>query len=266
MRALKTITLSTTLLLLSSGAVATAEPEEVVSVYSMIAEMRTESRNDALTIKEVFAPYLDNTVFETRDDLLRALESGELVRLTEPHRYNLQPRLSGQSFIGQKDMEYQDIYVAARPATIGMLMEIGRRVERGPLDITSLVRSSEYQRMLQRGNGNANTDVPTHTMGYAVDIGLKEAPPETLTDLRAVLEEMRDAGDIYFIGERNQLTFHIVPVPARFQHFEQRYRELIAEQQAAAAQTPAYVPPAPPPPPQQGPVSRLWSWLTALVD
>jgi hypothetical protein len=38
-----------------------------------------------------------------------------------------------------------------------------------------------------------------------------------------VLREMRDAGDILFIGERRQLVFHVVPHPARLGHFNDVY-------------------------------------------
>jgi hypothetical protein len=117
-----------------------------------------------------------------------------------------------------------------------------------------------------RGNGNANTDVPTHTMGYALDIGLKFMPPDTATDLRRVLEDMRAAGDIYFIAEANQLTFHIVPVPSRLEHFEALYQQTLVPPQA----------PSPAPEVQvaetaqdTGDGSRLqnvWSWIKELFN
>jgi hypothetical protein len=237
------------------------------AIYTMVSELRRQSHADALTIKEVYRPMIDTAVFADRDHLRRAIETGELVPLSAIELPNVRPRLSGLSPIAQKDLEQQHLYVALRPAAMGMLVDINNRVQRGPLELTSLVRTAEYQQLLMRGNGNANTDVPTHTMGYALDVGLKYMPADTAADLRRVLEEMRAAGDIYFIAEANQLTFHVVPVPSRMQHFEALYQQALA-----AAQ-----PPPPPPAPEAQPVdgtqdaggSRLagvWSWIKELFN
>ena len=94
-----------------------------------------------------------------------------------------------------------------------------------------------------------------------VDIGLKFMAPDTALELRRVLEEMRAAGDIYFIAEANQLTFHIVPVLSRLEHFEALYQESIAPLPAPA--------PAPPVAEPAQPASRLsnvWSWITSLFE
>ena len=247
-------------LLIGSGSSVFAQAPEI---YTMVSELRKQSREDALAIKEVYAPYVDTAVFADREHLQRATAKGELVPISELELPYLQPRLTGQSPIAEKDLENQHLYLALRPAAAGMLVDIARRVEQGPLELTSLVRTSEYQRALMRGNGNANTEVPTHTMGYAVDIGLKYIAPETAKELRRVLEEMRDAGDIYFIAEANQLTFHIVPVPSRLEHFEQVYQEATAP--PAVEPAPAVVP-APAPPVPESRFSGIWSWITGLFD
>jgi hypothetical protein len=229
----------------------------------MVSEMRRDSREDALTIKEEYRPLLDTAVFSGLHDLRRATEAGELVPLSSVDLPFVQPRLEGESSIAYKDKEHQHMYVALRPAAMGMLIEISRRVQHGPLDVTSLVRTAEYQRLLMRGNGNANTDVPTHTMGYALDIGMKFMSPETAADLRGVLEEMREAGDIYFIAEANQLTFHIVPVPSRLEHFESVYQQALAPPPAPAPPPPGEAPRAAPP---ASPFSNVWNWITSLFE
>lgn len=245
---------------LLAGPAASAQAPEI---YTLVSELRQQSRVDALTIKEVYAPMVETAVFDDRDHLRRALESGELVEIDDLELTHLQPRLIGESPIAEKDLEHQHLYLAVRPAAAGMLLDIARRVEQGPLELTSLVRSTDYQRALMRGNGNANTDVPTHTMGYAVDIGLKFIAPDAAKALRAALDEMRDAGDIYYIAEANQLTFHIVPAPSRIPYFEQIYAD-------ASAPAPAEVaPPAPPEqaapePEESSALAGFWSWVTSL--
>lgn len=232
------------------------------SVYSMVSELRRQSHADALTIKDEYRHLMDTAVFADRDHLRRAIDAGELVPISTVELPFVHPRLSGQSPIGEKDLDNQHLYVALRPAALGMLIDIAQRVQFGPLEVTSLVRTADYQQALMRGNGNANTDVPTHAMGYAVDIGLKYAPADTAAELRRVLEEMRANGDIYFIAEANQLTFHIVPVPSRIPNFEALYHQTVA---AAAEPAPASASvPVEDTPDTFG--SRVWSWITGLFD
>lgn len=237
------------------------------SIYTMVSELRKQSRTDALTIKEEYRPLMETSMFADLDHLRRATDAGELVPLSAISMPHVQPRLTGESPIAEKDLENQHLYVALRPAAMGMLIDITRRVAYGPLEVTSVVRTSEYQRALMRGNGNANTDVPTHTMGYAVDIGLKFAPEHTAKELRRVLEEMRAAGDIYFIAEANQLTMHIVPVRSRFAHFEAIYQEaLAAEQQPEPAPEPVATAPVPPPPAETSRFAGVLNWITSFFD
>jgi hypothetical protein len=245
----------------------------VGQMLSMLSDMRLASRRDALRIKDAYRPLMRSTTFQDREHLQRALESGDLVSLPAPERVGIQPRLTGRSVIGGLDLEHQDLYVTARPATMGMLMEIARRVQSGPLEVTSMVRSRAYQRALLGRNANAGTDVPTHAMGYAVDIGLLFTPMETARELRGVLEQMRADGRIYFIGERAQLTFHVVPVPSRIGEFERAYTTALLAAEAyelhggelpgAATFEPGEIPP---PPVEDEGRSGFWGWLTGLFD
>jgi hypothetical protein len=245
----------------------------VRDVSNMLVGMRSASRRDALRIKQAYRPLMRSTTFQDRDDLQRAVESGDLVPLPAPERVGIQPRLTGRSVIGSLDLEHQELYVTARPATVGMLLEIARRVQSGPIEVTSMVRSSAYQRALLGRNANASTDVPTHAMGYAVDIGLLFTPMETSRELRSVLEQMRAAGRIYFIGEIGQLTFHVVPVPSRRGEFERAYTTALLAAEAyafhggelpgAATFEPGEIPP---PPVMRNERSGFWSWLTGLFD
>lgn len=250
-------------LLCAASTVSAQDP----SIYTMVSELRKQSHADALTIKEEYRSLIPSAMFEDRDHLRRAMDSGELVPLSSVELPRVQPRLYGESPIAEKDLENQQLYVSLRPAAMGMLIDIARRAEQGPIEITSVARTAEYQKALQRGNGNANTDVPTHAMGYAVDIGLKFAAAETAKDLRRVLEEMRTAGDIYFIAEANQLTFHIVPVPSRMEYFETIYQDALVAARAAASAPEPVAAPAPVEEPQEpSRLASLWSWITGLFD
>jgi len=85
------------------------------------------------------------------------------------------------------------------------------------------VRHGEYQESLRTTNANANTSVPMHTMGLAVDIALVNTPLKTAYEVRDVLRRMQRNGDILFIGERRQLVFHVVPHPSRLGYFTDVY-------------------------------------------
>jgi len=214
------------LLLLSLPAQAkeTAGDRFVRSVDRMMVELGPQSARASKTIRSAYRAHLAHMVLEEYSDLERALANGGLAPLPgDPIQFNLAPRLAGPSPIGEKDLDNQVSYIAARPATIGALMDIASRVKSGPIEITSLVRHSEYQGALRRTNGNATTSVPMHTMGLAFDIALLNTPLETVYEIRDVLERMRDAGEILFIGERRQLVFHVVPHPSRLGHFTDVY-------------------------------------------
>ena len=190
----------------------------------MMAELASSSAQSAETIRRVYQDHLDILTLREYDELAGALDNGGLVPLPEqPLRFNLVPRLDGLHPIGEKDLANQTSYTAARAATIGALLDIASRVKSGPVEITSLVRHSDYQEELRATNRNAVTSMPMHTMGLAVDIGLVNTPLATIYEIRDVLRRMQDKGDILFIGERKQLVFHVVPHPSRLGHFNELY-------------------------------------------
>lgn len=212
----------------------------------MMAALASESARDARAIRRLYRPHLDLLMLEGYTDLTGALVTGGLARLPDnPARFNLAPRLDGPHPIGEKDLTNQASYLAARPATIGALLDIASRVRSGPIEVTSLVRHGEYQHSLRRTNANASTSVPTHTMGLAFDIALVNTPLDTVYEIRRVLRDMRARGDILFIGERQQLVFHVVPHPSRLGHFTDVYvRALGAPPASRAAVVLAAAPPS----------------------
>ena len=125
-------------------------------------------------------------------DLEGALANGGVAPLPEdPARFNLIPRPDGPHPIVEKDLSNQASYLAARPATLGVLLDLASRVHTGPVEITSLVRHGEYQEALRVTNTNASTSVPMHTMGLAFDIALINTPLRTADEIRKVLRAMR---------------------------------------------------------------------------
>jgi hypothetical protein len=74
-----------------------------------------------------------------------------------------------------------------------------------------------------------------HTMGLAFDIALVNTPLETVYEIRDVLQRMRDAREILFIGERKQLVFHVVPHPSRLGHFTHVYTQALGAPHAMGA-------------------------------
>ena len=196
----------------------------VSALDTMMVALAPDSARSSLTVRRTYHEHLDLLVLNGYTDIEGALDNGGLVPLPDdPARFNLAPRLEGPHPIGEKDIANQASYIAARPSTIGMLIEIARRVKSGPLEITSLVRHGEYQDALRATNTNATTSVPMHTMGLAVDIALVNSSLETAYEVRDVLVAMQQRGDILFVGERRQLVFHVVPHPARLGYFTDVY-------------------------------------------
>lgn len=209
----------------AAPAVATVRQSKFVrALDAMMVALAPESARSSVTMRRVYGDYLDALMLDAYTDLEGALDNSGLVPLPEdPAAFNLAPRLDGPHPIGEKDLDNQSSYVAARPATIGALIEIASRVKSGPVEVTSLVRHSHYQDALRATNPNANTAVPTHTLGLAFDIGVVNSKLKTVYEIRDVLRKMQRNGDILFIAERRQLVFHVVPHPSRLGHFTDLY-------------------------------------------
>ena len=194
------------------------------AIDHMMVELWLQNAHTSATVKKEYRAYLDHLVLPEFASLEDALYTGGLVPLPADHeRFNLRVRTDGPAPIAEKDLDNQTSYIAARPATIGALLDIASRVKSGPLEITSLVRHSEYQDALKVTNGNANTSVPMHTMGLAFDIALVNTRLKTVYEIRDVLKQMQQAGDILFVGERKQLVFHVVPHPSRLGYYTELY-------------------------------------------
>ena len=211
-----------------AGVKVDAEKNYLKALDRMMVKLAPQNARVAKVVREQYRAYLDLLVLNEFDAVEQALFTGGLVPLPEPDRFNLRVRTDGPAPIAEKDLANQASYIAARPATVGALLEIASRVDSGPLEITSMVRHTEYQDALRVTNSNANTSVPMHTMGLAFDIALVNTPLETVHEIRDVLQRMQKTGDILFIGERRQLVFHVVPHPSRLGYFTDVYAAAMA--------------------------------------
>jgi hypothetical protein len=201
-------------------------------VTSMVAEQGVRNALASAMIREAYPPYVDPLLLDDFDEIEEALATGGLVRLPiDPQRFNIRLRLEGTNPIGEKDVTHQASYLSARTATIGCLLDVASRVRSGPIEITSLVRHAEYQEQLRTTNANATTDLPTHALGLAFDIAMVNTPLPTVLEIRDVLQQMSDAGDILVIVERQQLVFHVVPQPSRLGWYSEVYAHAMAGRQ-----------------------------------
>ena len=207
-----------------AGTAAEVQSQFIRAVDRMMVDLADDNARTSATVRKEYRAYLDFMVLGEFAALENALYTGGLVPLPADHeRFNVRVRTEGPAPIAEKDLANQTSYIAARPAAVGALLDIASRVKSGPLEITSLVRHSDYQDALRATNSNANTSVPMHTMGLAFDIALVNTPLKTIYETRDVLREMQKAGDILFIGERKQLVFHVVPNPSRLGYYTDVY-------------------------------------------
>ena len=184
----KVVRIRIVLTILVFGFVASAVPAaagsssaHVRALDRMMAGMAKESARASATIRRVYRDHLDLLFLHELEDLEGALANGGVAPLPEnPGRFNLMPRLHGPNPIGEKDLSNQASYLAARPATVGVLLELASRVDSGPVEITSLVRHGEYQQALRVTNSKASTSVPMHTMRLAFDVALINTPLRTV--------------------------------------------------------------------------------------
>lgn len=98
------------------------------------------------------------------------------------------------------------LYRGLRPATLDVLLYIGRRVHelsgaRHPLILTSALRDLRYQRVLMRVNANAARSYSIHTTGYAFDIARAYGSPAQAAAFEFVLDRLVAVNAIAYIRE-----------------------------------------------------------------
>jgi hypothetical protein len=97
------------------------------------------------------------------------------------------------------------LYAALRPATLDVLLYIGKEVHAlsgaRRLLVTSAVRDNRYQRVLMRVNANAARTYSIHTTGYAFDIARSYTSGRQATAFQFVLDRLTAVGAIAYIRE-----------------------------------------------------------------
>ena len=171
-------------------------------------------------------------------DLKDAKEKGELVRVfNKPRKFNFSLRVDGRGRIAEKDRVNQDLYLQLQPSAIGAILYIAYETHRlfdackpnedfEPLEITSLVRTKEYQKLLSNGNVNARTNFPTHLSGKVFDISYRRLSEEERECLWLVLNDMEWASLLDVTEEsKASMTYHIGINPQAEHFFLSAYQE-----------------------------------------
>jgi hypothetical protein len=213
------------------------DAEHLRRLDALMLALRPESVRDARRIREAYGARLHEIVFPDRAALQLAL-AGDVVRPLPEDLFNLRPRLRGAHPIGEKDIAYQSLYLAARASTLGCLFHVAAAVRATPLEVTSLVRHLAYQEALQRTNRNAQAAIPLHAAGLAFDISVLHAPTSAAIEIRDALRHLRDAGYLYFVAETRQFVFHVVPAPARLDFYTHLFHALTSLPAPQAPQLP----------------------------
>jgi len=145
------------------------------------------------------------------------------------------PRLRPPSQIAESDVANQLEYIATEPATAGCLLYLVRelRLLQGenftPIEVNSLIRTTKTQGILRGGNSNADTRLPTHTMGKSFDLPLQGKNEIYKRDLMFILSDLEMVGALAYIKEGSQDTIHVTPNPEyerRTQFFSKFFREV----------------------------------------
>ena len=117
--------------------------------------------------------------------------------------------------IGECDPMYAHLYRTASPMVVKFIGTLSRdfynRFGGKRLKVTSLVRTVEYQKKLQRRNKNAaKISYSAHLTGAAIDISYKEMTAEEMNWMRNRLTLLERERIIEATEERFQACFHIM--------------------------------------------------------
>jgi uncharacterized protein YcbK (DUF882 family) len=172
------------------------------------AALRFEERQQAQksSAEEVLHPRFRTARFTTPAEIVRAWKHHVIRAIPKaPHRTHI----AIGAFFGDQAHKLgrsRRLYRAVRPATLDVLLYIGRRVHeisgaRKPLILTSALRDNRYQRVLMRVNVNAARTYSIHTTGYAFDIARSYASRAQAAAFQFVLERLQSVNAIAWIRE-----------------------------------------------------------------
>jgi len=214
-------------------------------------------------LREFPDEYVEAMWLQDWTDLERAHQFGRLVDVvSDPEGKGIMLRLEGGSRIGELENDsYRQMLLCrlAKPAA-ALLYRIAARMrqiegeEFEPLEITSLVRTWDYQLRLTDVNPNADRTregvPPTHVLGLAFDIARTAMSKERQHRLELLLDQFALSGELayYKEGSLNGLMhYHIIALPsaeAVLVRAYERESNATGREETAGART-RYLPDAP---------------------
>ena len=196
-------------------------------------------------------------------DLERAHQFGRLVDVvSDPVGRGIVLRLEGGSRIGElEDDAYKQMLLCrlAKPAA-GLLYRIASRLRLiegeayQPLEITSLVRTWDYQLRLTDVNPNADRTregvPPTHVLGLAFDIARTSMSQERQQRIEFLFDQLAVGGELayYKEGSSNGLMhYHVIALPSADLALARAYdrESQVTVREEVVSQRQRYLPDAP---------------------
>jgi len=142
---------------------------------------------------------------------LKRVQGTKLVKAFDnPDVFGFRLYKSGPEAIAEKELEDPELFLHASPAAIGVLTYIAfetRRLHEAmgstgetfvPLEVTSLVRTLEYQEQLDGLTPNARTIFPIHCTGQVFDVSYLHLPPGQRECLEFVVDDLGWYGALGF--------------------------------------------------------------------
>lgn len=178
-------------------------------------------------------------------DIERATQFGRLVEVkSDPEGVGIVLRLDGASRIGEledDDLKQRILCRLAKPAA-GLLYRIAWRLRLiegesyEPLEVTSLVRTWDYQLRLTEVNSNADRTregvPPTHVLGLAFDLARSRMSKDRQARLESVLGEFADNGELAYYKEgAGNDTYHVIALPSAAEDLTRYYERVTGDAQ-----------------------------------
>jgi uncharacterized protein YcbK (DUF882 family) len=172
------------------------------------AALSFEARQQAkkASAEEVMHPQSRTPQFASPAAIAAAWKRGTLRRIPTNAR---KTHIAIGAFFGDQAHKLgrsRRLYRGLRPATLDVLLYIGRRVHeisgsRHSLILTSALRDNRYQRVLLRVNSNAARTYSIHTTGYAFDIARVYSTNAQAAAFQFLLERLQAVNAIAYIRE-----------------------------------------------------------------
>lgn len=204
---------------------------KIIDVRAALSSGRPHHTADRqLLLREFPDDLVESLWLQDWQDIERAYQFGRLVDIpSDPDGTGVMLRLEGWSRIGElEDDAYRQTLLCrlAKPAA-GLLYRIASRMKLiegdayEALEVTSLVRTWDYQLRLSDVNPNADRSrdgvPPTHVLGLAFDIARSQMTPDRQQRIEYLFDQMAMDGQLayYKEGSNNGLAhYHVIALPS----------------------------------------------------